>query len=110
MLNHLASDLVFDALGDPTRRAIVDRLSSGPASVSEIAEPLEISRSAVLQHLQLLERSRLVSSEKSGRVRVCRLDPQGLRAAEGWIAERKRLWERRLDRLGELLEEEGRKS
>lgn len=110
MLNHLPGDLVLDALGDSTRRAIVDRLSSGPASVSQIAGPLEISRSAVLQHLQVLERSRLVASRKTGRVRICELDPEGLRAAEDWIEQRRRLWERRLDRLGQLLEEERSKS
>lgn len=110
MLNHLSGDLVLDALGDSTRRAIVDRLSSGPASVSQIAGPLDISRSAVLQHLQVLERSRLVASRKTGRVRICELNPEGLRVAESWIEQRRRLWERRLDRLGELLDEERSKS
>ena len=110
MLNHLPADRVLDALGDPTRRAIVERLSAGPASVSQIADPLEISRSAVLQHLRILEGSLLVATRKSGRVRVCELNPEGLRAAESWIGERRRLWERRLDRLGELLSEEGSKS
>lgn len=106
MLNHSpasTSTAAFDALGDATRRAIVDRLSRGAASVSELAEPLEISRSAVLQHLAVLERSALVATEKRGRTRVCRLDPAGIDAAQAWLAEHKQRWERRLDRLGELL-------
>ena len=110
MLNHGSSDLVFDALGDATRRAIVERLSGGPASVGEIAEPLGITSSAVLQHLHVLERSRLVTSRKEGRARMCRLDPVGMRAAEGWLRERRDLWERKLDRLGELLSDEGSRS
>lgn len=97
---------VFDALGDATRRAIVDRLSRGPATVSQLAEPLDVTLAAVLQHVQVLERSRLVRSEKIGRVRTCSLDPVGLRAAEEWLAERRSQWERRFDRLGEILMEE----
>ena len=104
MLNQSASlDLAFQALADPSRRAMVERLSSGPASVSELARPLPMSLPAVVQHLQVLEASGLVRSEKVGRVRTCRLEAAALRAAERWIAERRTSWERRLDRLGDYL-------
>jgi DNA-binding transcriptional ArsR family regulator len=100
MLNYQASlDIAFRALADPTRRAIVERLSRGAASVSDLAEPLPMSLPAVHQHLQVLEEAKLISWEKKGRVRWCRLDAKGLAAAEGWIADRRRLWERRLDAL-----------
>ena len=98
-----ALDGVFHALADPGRRAMVDRLMRGPASVSELAAPLDMSLPAVLQHLAVLERSGLVASEKAGRVRTCRIEPATLRTAERWIAERRTAWERRLDRLGEYL-------
>jgi DNA-binding transcriptional ArsR family regulator len=94
---------LFRALADPTRRDIVARLSLGPASVTELAKPLDMSLSAVVQHLQQLEASGIVGSSKSGRVRTCRLEPEALRVAEGWIAERRASWERRLDRLAEYL-------
>jgi DNA-binding transcriptional ArsR family regulator len=104
MLNYYASlDLKFQALADPSRRVIVERLSRGPASVSELAEPLPMSLSAVIQHLQVLETSGLVRSEKVGRVRTCRIEPAALRPAERWIAERRTSWARRLDRLGDYL-------
>jgi DNA-binding transcriptional ArsR family regulator len=96
-------DLVFRALSDPTRRFMLERLSRGPASVSELAAPLTISLPAVVQHLQVLEASGLVRSEKAGRVRTCRLEPEALSLAERWIAERRTTWERRFDRLGRLL-------
>jgi DNA-binding transcriptional ArsR family regulator len=96
-------DLVFQALSDATRRSMVERLTRGPASVSELARPLEMSLPAVMQHLQVLETSGLVRSEKVGRVRTCRIDPASLRQAEGWIAQRRTTWERRLDRLCEVL-------
>jgi DNA-binding transcriptional ArsR family regulator len=99
-------DRVFHALGDPTRRAIVERLSAGPVSVSHLAEPLAITLAAVVQHLQVLEASGLVHTEKVGRVRTCRIETDGLSAAEQWIADRRTEWERRLDRLGEFLAEE----
>ncbi len=99
-------DLVFQALADPGRRAMVERLSRGPASVSELAKPLAMSLSAVVQHLQVLEASGLVRSAKTGRVRTCRVDDAALRKAEDWIQGRRASWERRLDRLGELLAEE----
>jgi DNA-binding transcriptional ArsR family regulator len=98
-------DRVFHALGDPTRRAIVEKLSEGPISVSRLAEPLDMSLAAVVQHLQVLEESGLVNTEKIGRVRTCRIEPAGLSAAEQWIGDRRSTWERRFDRLGDLLAE-----
>jgi DNA-binding transcriptional ArsR family regulator len=98
-------DKVFHALGDPTRRELVDRLSHGPATVSELAAPLAISLPAVMQHLRVLQECDLVESEKVGRVRTCRVRPTTMRQAESWIAERRAEWERRLDRLGEFLAE-----
>lgn len=96
-------DLLFQALSDSTRRAMVERLSRGPASVSDLAHPLAMSLPAVLQHLQVLEGSGLVRSEKVGRVRTCRIEPSALRMAEEWIAGRRAIWEHRLDRLGAFL-------
>jgi DNA-binding transcriptional ArsR family regulator len=96
---------VFHALADPNRRGIVERLSLGPATVSELAEPLPMSLSAVVQHLDVLHASGLVSSEKVGRVRTCRIEPAALRPVERWIGARRSSWERRLDRLGEYLAE-----
>jgi DNA-binding transcriptional ArsR family regulator len=98
-------DRVFHALGDPTRRAIVEKLSEGPISVSRLAKPLEITLAAVVQHLQILEKSGLVHTEKVGRVRTCRIEPKGLSVAEQWIEDRRSLWQKRLDRLGDLLAE-----
>lgn len=98
-------DRVFHALGDPTRRAIVERLSEGPVSVSRLAKPLAITLAAVVQHLQVLEKSGLVHTEKIGRVRTCRMEPKGLTVAERWIGDRRLLWERRLNRLGDFLSE-----
>ena len=101
--NHAALDQVFQALADPTRRTMMERLARGPATVSELAQPLTMSLPAVLQHLQVLEASGLVRSEKTGRVRTCRIQPAALRPAETWIAKRRAGWERRLDRLGDYL-------
>ncbi|MCV3239482.1 ArsR/SmtB family transcription factor [Mesorhizobium sp. ZC-5] len=101
-------DLMFQALADPARRTMVERLSRGSASVSELAEPLDMSLSAVMQHLHLLEASGLVRSEKVGRVRTCRIEPKGLGIAESWISDRRSTWERRLDRLGEFLAEQSK--
>ena len=98
-------DRVFHALGDPSRRAILEKLSQGPISVSRLAGPLDITLAAVVQHLQVLEESGLVQTEKVGRVRTCRIEPAGLSAAAQWIGDRKSMWERRLDRLGDLLAE-----
>jgi DNA-binding transcriptional ArsR family regulator len=107
MLNQAASlDRVFHALTDPSRRAMLERLSLGPATVSELAEPLEMSLAAVMQHLQVLETSGMVQSEKVGRVRTCRLENAGLSAAEQWIHDRRAMWRHQLDRLGDFLAEE----
>src|SRR5277367_3443398 len=107
MLNHQTAslDMAFQALADPARRGMVDRLCRGPASVSELARPLDMTLSAVVQHLAVLEASGLVKSQKVGRVRTCRLDSKALQSAEHWIAERRATWERRLDLLGEYLAE-----
>lgn len=101
-----ALDRMFHALADPARRAMLDRLSRGPASASELAEPLPMSLSAAVQHLRILEASGFVLSEKQGRVRQCRLDRARLAEAEGWIAARRKQWVERLDALGEFLEKE----
>ncbi len=111
MLDHTAEmerpdldlDRVFQALADPGRRQMVERLSQGPASVSELGRPLAISLAAVVQHVQVLEASGLVKSQKTGRTRTCRINPAALRSAEQWITQRRTLWERRLDRLGDYL-------
>ncbi|HLX98039.1 MAG TPA: metalloregulator ArsR/SmtB family transcription factor [Roseiarcus sp.] len=104
MLNYGAPlDLAFQALADPTRRAMVERLVKGPASVSELKAPIPMSLPAVMQHLAVLETSGLVVSQKSGRVRTCSINPAALAEAERWITERRLEWERRLDRLGEYL-------
>jgi DNA-binding transcriptional ArsR family regulator len=98
-----AIDSLFAALADPTRRVMIERLSRGPASVSELAEPHAMSLPAVLQHLQVLESSGLVTSQKTGRIRTCRIESKALRTAEDWIAARRATWELRLDRLGDFL-------
>lgn len=104
MLNQSADlDRAFHALADPTRRAIVERLAREPASVSALARPLAMSLPAVMQHLAVLEASGLVRSEKSGRVRMCRVEPEALSLAERWINDRRTEWENRLDRLGDYL-------
>jgi DNA-binding transcriptional ArsR family regulator len=105
MLNQAVDlDRVFQALADPGRRLMVMRLSDGPASVTELGEPLSMSLAAVVQHVQVLEASGLLRSSKVGRTRTCSINPIALRAAEGWISERRSLWERRLDRLGDFLD------
>jgi DNA-binding transcriptional ArsR family regulator len=96
-------DRVFQALGDATRRAMLDRLSAGPMSVSRLAEPFQMSLAAIVQHLQLLEEAGLAQTEKVGRVRSCRVDSAGLDAAAEWLAARRPEWERKLDLLGQLL-------
>lgn len=101
-----AADRVFHAVADPTRRAMVERLTRGPASVSELALPLPMSLAAVVQHLQVLEASGLVRSEKVGRVRTCHLRAAGLRMAEDWLRQQRTTWEDRLDRLGVYLAED----
>jgi len=96
---------VFHALGDPTRRAIVEKLSEGPISVSRLAEPFRMTLTAIGQHLRVLEDCGLVRTEKLGRVRTCRIETQGLDALDRWVRDRRSIWERRFDRLGELLAE-----
>ena len=104
MLNQSpALDRMFHALADATRRDMVARLSLGAATVSELAKPLAMSLPSVMQHLQVLETSGLVRSVKVGRVRTCEIDPQALALAERWIFDRRTMWERRLDRLGDFL-------
>ncbi|MFT3713524.1 MAG: metalloregulator ArsR/SmtB family transcription factor [Archangium sp.] len=106
MLQQSKLDSLFHALSDGTRRAMVERLIAGPASVSELAEPFDVSLSAVMQHLQLLEECGLVKTAKEGRVRTVNLQPGALAAAEKWFQQHRERWERRLDRLGDLLAEE----
>jgi len=97
---------LFHALGDPTRRAILDRLSIAPASVSQLAGPLAITLTAVKQHLEILEAGGLVHTEKVGRVRTCRIEPAGFDALEQWIATHRTELEKRFDRLGQFLLDE----
>ena len=106
MLKYQPVDEVFRALGDPTRRDLVERLSGGPATVSQLAQTLDMSLSAVVQHLTVLESCGLIRSEKVGRTRTCRLEPVGLRLAEDWFAGQRAVWARRLDRLGEVIAED----
>lgn len=96
----------FDALGDPTRRRILERLSAGPRAVSTLSAPLNLTVAAVLQHIQTLERSGLVRTAKVGRVRTCQIEPKAFADAERWLADRRALWEKNYDRLGKLLEED----
>jgi DNA-binding transcriptional ArsR family regulator len=106
MLNQSSPlDLTFQALADPTRRAMVEQLARSPASVGDLARPFSMSLPAVLQHLAVLEGSGLVASEKIGRVRMCRIEPEALSLVEQWINARRVMWERRLDRLGTYLED-----
>jgi DNA-binding transcriptional ArsR family regulator len=98
-----ALDRLFQALADPSRRRMVERLGRGPASVSELAKPFSMSLAAVVQHVQVLEAAGLIHSEKVGRVRTCRVDPSAMQPVERWVAERRTAWEQRFDRLGELL-------
>ena len=104
MLNYKNDlDRLFYALADPARRAMVERLSRGPAPVSELAKPLPMSLPAAMQHLDVLAGAGLVRSRKVGRVRTCAIEPQALRQAEDWVSARRIEWERRLDRLGDYL-------
>lgn len=99
-------DRVFHALGDPTRRAMLEKLTEGPVSVSRLAEPFGMTLAAVVQHLQVLEKSGLVRTEKVGRVRTCSLATAGFTVATAWISARRTVWDKRLDRLGDLLAED----
>jgi DNA-binding transcriptional ArsR family regulator len=98
-------DQVFHALADANRRAVIEHLTRGPATVSELARLLGVTVAATVQHLQVLQDSGLVSTEKVGRVRTCQIDPSGLRAAEAWLKRQRTTWEHRLDRLGAILDE-----
>jgi DNA-binding transcriptional ArsR family regulator len=98
-------DRIFGALSNETRRSIVARLVRSPASVGELASPLAMSLPSVMQHLQVLQDCGLVTTRKVGRVRTCSVEPEALRSAEGWLSEQRTVWERRLDRLGDLLGE-----
>jgi DNA-binding transcriptional ArsR family regulator len=109
MLNYLTDlNRLFYALSDPARRAMVERLSRGPAAVSELARPLPMSLPAAMQHLDVLAAAGLVRSEKIGRVRTCSIEPEALRAAENWIGLRRTEWESRLDRLDDYLKTLGK--
>jgi DNA-binding transcriptional ArsR family regulator len=99
-------DRVFDALGDPTRRAILERMSKNPMPASELVKPLGMTLAGVVQHLQVLEACGLIRSRKVGRVRTCQIEPRGLTLAMQWITDRQSQWERRLDALGALLDED----
>jgi DNA-binding transcriptional ArsR family regulator len=106
MLNQTIDlDRTFQALADKSRRSMVERLTLGPASVGELAEPLAMSLAAVFQHVQVLEACGVVKTEKVGRTRMCQIEPATITAAEQWIADRRRGWEARLDRLGDILHE-----
>jgi DNA-binding transcriptional ArsR family regulator len=107
MLNDTVDlDRTFHALADRSRRSMVERLSLGAASVSELARPLDMSLAAVVQHVQVLEACGLVKTGKVGRTRICRIEPTAMTAAEQWMVDRRRGWESRLDQLGELLSDE----
>ena len=110
MIEYSPVSVAFRALSDATRLALFERLSRGPASVSQLAEPFPVSLTAIGQHLEILERCGLIKTEKIGRVRTCRVDPKGVELLSNWVAERRSLMERRLDRLAELLDAEDRGS
>jgi len=99
-------DQIFHALGDPTRRALIQKIGEGSVSVSELAKPFEMSLAAVVQHLDILEKSKLIRTQKVGRVRTCQIDAQGFDLAEQWLSRRGMVAEKRSDRLGIFLSEE----
>ena len=103
MLKHSNIDAVLKALAEPTRREILERLTQGPMSVSQLAAPFDMSLAAIVQHLQVLEECGLIKTEKIGRVRSCRVEPGGLDGLARWISDRRMPIERRLDRLGDLI-------
>lgn len=103
-------DRVFQALGDPTRRAVLAQLSRGPSSVSELAAPFSMALPSFVQHLDVLERSGLITSTKTGRVRTCEIAPKAMREAEVWLADQRKEWEQRLDRLDDYLRTLSRKA
>ncbi|TGK05217.1 ArsR family transcriptional regulator [Leptospira langatensis] len=105
MLNYSSSlDRIFYALSDPTRRGMIEQLSKKKASVSELASPLNMSMAAVVQHIQILEESGLIKTQKVGRVRSCQVEPRSFKAMESWLSQRRKFWERNLDRLDEYLD------
>ena len=107
MLEHSAAlDKAFHALSDATRRGLLERLSQGPASVSELARPYDCTLAAIHQHVQILESSGLVTTQKHGRVRQCSLSPAAVLRVETWLSERRQLWQGYFDRLGQMLENE----
>jgi DNA-binding transcriptional ArsR family regulator len=109
MVKSRALDRTFSALSDPTRREILERLAQGPATISELAQPFAMSLPGLMKHVRILEDAQLLTSEKSGRTRACRLGPEHLEDATRWIETHRRRWERRLDRLeGYLERKEGR--
>lgn len=97
-------DAAFHALADPTRRAIISRLTRGPAPVKQLAEPFDMGLPAFMKHLRVLEKDGLISSEKVGRVRTCRMNAESLAAAESWLSEQRALWRARTDRLADYVE------
>jgi DNA-binding transcriptional ArsR family regulator len=105
MVHSPTLDRTFAALSDPTRREIIERLSAGPASISELAEPIGISLPGVLKHVRILEAAQLVTTSKRGRTRECRLAPGDMGEVADWIDHQRRRWEQRLDRLEEYLQE-----
>ncbi len=105
MVQLAAADEVFRALSNPTRRRVLEQLSAGPATVSELAAPFDMQLPSFVQHLSVLERSKLVRSEKRGRVRTYEIAPERFKVVEDWLAERRRLWEARLDRLDEYVKQ-----
>jgi DNA-binding transcriptional ArsR family regulator len=105
---HAQLSNVFSALADPTRLAVVERLVTGPASVSELAEPFDMAGPSFLKHLKVLEEAGVVTSEKAGRVRTVRLAPDALGWVESWVRQHRRAWERRLDDLGTFLKEDNK--
>jgi DNA-binding transcriptional ArsR family regulator len=106
MADEKAIHRVFHALGDPSRRAILEKLTDGPVSVSRLAEPLGLTLAAVVQHVQILEESGLVQTQKVGRVRTCHIEPKGFAVVEQWIRDRRTIWDRRFDRLGDVLSDD----
>ena len=104
MENYHTLDAAFHALADPTRRAVVSRLTQGPASVKELAAPFDMGLPSFLKHLRVLEKDGLISSNKAGRVRTCRMNTERLAAAESWLSEQRALWQARADRLADYVE------
>jgi DNA-binding transcriptional ArsR family regulator len=103
-------DRTFHALADRSRRSMVERLTLGPASVSELARPLDMSLAAVVQHVQVLEACGVVKTGKVGRTRMCQIEPSAMTTAEQWFTDRRQTWESRLDRLGDVLNDEAAES